>query len=150
MEGGVERPGTRKPIKGFRDLEVFQRSLGLLKPVHDLVLAFPEHERFDLANQMRRASKSIPTNIAEGYARRHSAKVFRQHLEVALGSANEMEAHFEVACALGYVTGEQRDHFVEEFAIVARQLRRLIANWRTIPPLYPPPSTLHPPEENGQ
>ena len=64
-------------IKSFHDLEVYQRGMALLRPVHDLVLTFPDYEKFDLASQLRRACKSVPANIAEGYAKRRSAKEFR-------------------------------------------------------------------------
>jgi four helix bundle protein len=104
----------------------------LLRPVHDLVTGFPDYEKFDLANQIRRAAKSVPTNIAEGYAKRRSAKDFRAYLAIAMGSATELEVHFEIAPELGYITGEQSAHFTSEYQIVARQLYRLIESWRKL------------------
>jgi four helix bundle protein len=92
--------------KGYEDLEVYRRGFALLKPVHALVLTFPDYEKFDLANQMRRAAKSIPTNIAEGYARRRTPKEFCSYLAIAVGSANEMEVHLAIARELEYVTEE--------------------------------------------
>jgi four helix bundle protein len=145
-EGGkkVEVSQARRPIQGFRDLEVYQRGMALLQPVHELVLRFPDYERFDLANQMRRAAKSIPTNIAEGYGRRASPKSFKLFLSMALGSANEMEVHFEVARTLGHVRNDECAHFIAEYQIIARQLRTLIDRWRPRPPssVLPPLSTI--------
>jgi four helix bundle protein len=92
-------PGTRDRswAKGYEDLEVFQRSVRLLRPVHDLVLRFPDYEKYDLANQIRRATKSVPANIAEGYGRRRSVKEFVRHLTIAMSSANEVEVHVRIA-----------------------------------------------------
>ncbi len=64
----------RRVIRSYEDIEAFQRAMTLLKPAHELALTFPDYEKFDLASQLRRASKSIPANIAEGYAKRSSAR----------------------------------------------------------------------------
>ena len=110
---------------------MYRRAFALLKPVHDLVLRFPDYEKYDLCNQMRRASKSVPSVIAEGYARNRSPKEFCSYLSQALGSANEMEVHFEVARELGYIGQEDYEHFVGEYRIVGKQLTRLIQYWRS-------------------
>jgi four helix bundle protein len=128
-------------IKSFHDLEVYKRGMALLKPVHDAVLTFPDYEKFDLANQLRRASKSVPANIAEGYARRRSAKEFRAYLANAMGSATEMEVHLEIARKLGYLSADESACLVSEYQILARQLDRLIEKWRG-PDLRPPTSDL--------
>jgi four helix bundle protein len=117
--------------KGHADLEVYRRGLALQRPVHALVLRFPDYEKYDLANQMRRACKSVPTNIAEGYARKVSSKEFCKFLGFSLGSANEMEVHFDVAEELGYITTEEHTHFSDEYTIVGKQLTRLIQYWRS-------------------
>lgn len=110
---------------------MYQRAYGLLKPVHALVLRFPDYEKYDLANQIRRACKSVPTNIAEGYARRASVKEFCKFLGFSLGSANEMEVHFDVAEELGYIGAEEHTYFSDEYTIVGKQLTRLIQYWRS-------------------
>ena len=112
-------------------MEVYQRAYRLSKPVHQLVLRFPDYEKYDLANQIRRACKSIPTNIAEGYARRASTKEFCKFLAFSLGSANEMEVHFDVAHELEYVTAEERTYYIDEYTIVGKQLTRLVQYWRS-------------------
>ncbi len=128
-------------IRSFHDLEVYKRGMALLRPVHDIVLTFPDYEKFDLANQLRRASKSVPANIAEGYAKRRSAKEFRAFLANAMGSATEMEVHLEIARELGYITVDACAGLVEEYRILARQLYRLIEKWRTVD-IRPPTSDL--------
>jgi four helix bundle protein len=106
--------------------------MGIVKSVDDVVKRFPDYEKWVLADQMRRASKSIPENIAEGYAKKRYVKSFKSALVDAMGSASEMMVHFKIALALGYVGDEECARFVEEYSIVGRQLNRLIASWRTL------------------
>ncbi len=110
--------------RSYEDLDVFKRAFAMLKPVHDLVLTFPDYERFDLANQMRRACKSIPTNIAEGYARRRSPKEFCSFLAMAVGSANEMEVHFRTARELRYIDDATHDRFMKEYQTIGKAAER--------------------------
>ena len=79
---------------------------------------------------MRRASKSIPANIAEGFSKRESVKEFRQYMRTAMGSANEMETHLRIAGRLGYAEGVELDELVDGYNHIGRQLNRLITNWR--------------------
>jgi four helix bundle protein len=120
-------------ITSYRDLDVYRRSMQALVAVHKLVLKFPEYERYALADQMRRASKSIPTNIAEGYGRRKSAKEFKHFLGIALGSANEMIVHLEITQALEYAKPEICNSLIEDYTVICKMLYRLIESWRTIP-----------------
>ncbi len=120
-------------ITSYRDLDVYQRAMKALVAVHKMALKFPDYERYALADQMRRASKSVPTNIAEGYGRRKSAKDFKHYLTVALGSANEMIVHLEVTRELGYETPENCSVLIEEYNIIGRMLYRLNENWHTLP-----------------
>ena len=117
--------------RGYRELDVYQNARALLKPVHALVLTFPDYEKFDLCSQIRRACKSVPANIAEGYAKRRSTKEFCAYLANAMASANELEVHFEIAHDLGYINEDERRHFTEAYSVIGKQLYRLIEYWRT-------------------
>ncbi|MEX2225134.1 MAG: four helix bundle protein [Dehalococcoidia bacterium] len=121
---------ARKPISSYRDIEAFQRSMELLAPLHELIRALPQSEHWELASQLRRASKSVPANIAEGYGKKRSAKEFRHHLDISLGSTNEVTVHLEIGVAVGYFTAAQIKPLVEGYEIVARQIFRLIESWR--------------------
>ena len=90
--------------------------------VHKEINKFPIYEKHDLIPQLRRASKSISANIAEGWAKRNHEKEFKRHLDSALGSANEMEVHIETAKDLGYWKKE----FCENLIIKIQKLR-----WKT-------------------
>ena len=121
---------VRKVIRSYEYIEAFQRAMALLEPVHEIALRLPEYEKYDLAAQIRRACKSIPANIAEGYGRRRSAKDFKSYLANALGSTNELLVHMQIAQALGYIDGEESDALIQDYRIVGRQLTRLMENWR--------------------
>jgi len=61
-------------IQSYEDLEVYQRTYKMALDIHQLTLKFPGYERFELGSQLRRATKSIPINIAEGYGKRNSTE----------------------------------------------------------------------------
>src|SRR5947209_13956953 len=76
----------------FEDLEVFRRAYRLSLEVHRASLEFPRIEQFALADQVRRASKSICANIAEGFGKqRQSRSEFRRFIMMAIGSSDEMQ-----------------------------------------------------------
>jgi four helix bundle protein len=145
---GSDDVGRTASIQSFEDLEVFRRAMALVKPVHDLVRDFPPFEQADLGQQMRRASKSVPANIAEGFSRRLTARDFKLYLAHALGSANEMTVHLRIAVALEYAPELKLGPLIEEYRILARQLARLIQVWRDprereIPSPRPTPRLIH-------
>ena len=78
---------------------------------------------------MRRASESIPANIAEGFGRKSSEKEFKQHMKMAMALTNEMETHLGAAGRLAYVNGRDLETLLDGYSHVGRQLNRLIANW---------------------
>jgi four helix bundle protein len=137
--------GRRSPVTrikdnhmcGYERLEVYQRSFALLKPVHQIVMSFPDYEKFDLASQIRRAAKSVPANIAEGYAHKTSPKEFGRYLTIALGSANEVKLHFKVAAELEHAGPDKCAYFIDEYGIVGKQVYRLIEYWRRKPARRP-------------
>jgi four helix bundle protein len=123
---------SRKPIRSYEDLEVYQRGRDLLRRVHKLVLSFPAYETYGLADQMRRATKSVPANIVEGYAKKRYPLVFKTHLVSAMGSANEMVAHLQIARDLEYISEAACAELVAEFEIVGKQLNVLASRWRDL------------------
>lgn len=76
--------------KSFKDLIVWQKSYRLVSETYKITKDFPREERYGLAQQMRRAAISIPSNIAEGYGRSHRAE-YKQFLSMAYGSLAELE-----------------------------------------------------------
>ena len=89
-------------MKSYRDLIVWQESIKLVKSVYVISQEFPKEEIFSLTNQLRRAVVSIPSNIAEGQ-RRRTSKDFLQFVQIAFGSAAEVDTQIEIAYQLGYI-----------------------------------------------
>jgi four helix bundle protein len=129
------------PITSYRDLDVYRRSIQAVVAVHKLQSGFPEYERYALADQVRRASRSVPTNIAEGYGRRKAIKDFKHFLTMALGSSNEMIVHLEITRELGYAGLNECNELIDEYTVICKMLYRLIENWRSSPTPARAPST---------
>ena len=109
-------------IRSYEDIEAFKRAMSLLPPVHRIALHLPDYERFELASQIRRASKSVPTNIADG--KRRSERNFKMYLEHALGSANEMVVHLQVAECLEYVRQEECGDLIAQYRSISHLVLR--------------------------
>jgi len=107
--------------KDYRDLLVWQKGIVLVKRVYEITGGFPDGERFGLVSQMRRAAVSIPSNIAEGQARRTTGE-FVQFLSHAEGSAAELDTQITIATDLGYCT---RSDTIDIFALIA-ELRKML------------------------
>ncbi len=102
-----------------KDLEAWKKSVELVIKVYSEVKSFPEEEKFGLISQIKRASVSIPSNIAEGAAR-FSNKEMLRFLDISLGSLAELETHFIIAEKLGYFKNiELYNDFNEIFAIIS-------------------------------
>lgn len=112
-------------VKSYRDLIVWQKSMELVKRIYRLAGSFPAHERYGLADQMRRSAVSIPSNIAEGQARQHTAE-FRQFPYVALGSLAELETQTLIARDVGYLSAEEQKEVDAVIVEVRRMLHGLI------------------------
>ena len=88
--------------KSFKDLIVWQKAYTLVLQIYKITKDFPKSETYGLAQQMRRAAVSLPSNIAEGYGRRHKAE-YRQFLSMAYGSLLELETQYLLAIDLEYI-----------------------------------------------
>jgi len=89
--------------KSFKDLIVWQKGYRLVLEVYKLTGGFPKSENYGLSQQMRKAAVSIPSNIAEGYGRKHKAE-YKQFLSIAYGSLLEVETQYSLAVDLKYVS----------------------------------------------
>src|SRR6266478_4333808 len=98
-----------KGIKGFKDLEVYQEGFNLAMSIFEISRVFPREELYALTTQMRNASRSVPANIAEGWAKRRYEAVFKRHLLDALGSTNEMLVWVDIAFECSYLNGETQE-----------------------------------------
>ena len=92
-------------MKTHRDLDIWNEGIELVIKIYESVERFPRDERYGLIDQIKRASVSIPSNIAEGAAR-NSSKEFMQFLYIALGSASELETQLIISKRLGFLANE--------------------------------------------
>jgi four helix bundle protein len=118
--------GRRKRVVSFEDMEVFQRAYRLSLDIHRWSLELPQLEQRVLGDQMRRASKSICANVAEGYARQTQSKAeFKRFLQMAIGSSDEMRVWTRYAFDLGYLDESAWRQWRDEYQVVTRMLQKL-------------------------
>lgn len=115
-------------MQTYKDLEVYKKSYRLALEIYKLSLTLPKELQYDIADDIRRASRSIPSNIAEGYSRKKSAKDISSYLKISLGSSNEVLFNLEFIKDLGLSSPTDYDYLTEEFIICSKQLNRLIAS----------------------
>ena len=110
----------------FERLEVFRRAYRLSLEVHRASLEFPGVEQHALADQVRRASKSVCANIVEGFAKQVQSKAeFRRFLMMALGSADEMRMWCRYCLDLGYVDEARWRRWRDEYQEIAKMVQGL-------------------------
>lgn len=110
-------------MKTHKDLDVWVLGIGLVTKVYKITRKFPEDEKFGLVRQMRKASVSIPSNIAEGAAR-NSINEFIQFLYISLGSLSELETQMIISINLEFIAEDQP--ILDEIEILRRKLLNLI------------------------
>ena len=113
-------------VRSFEDLDVFQRAYRLSLVVHRASLGFPGIEQRALGDPMRRASKSIPVNIAEGFGKQRLSKAeYRRYLMMSIGSADEMQVWVRYCFDLGYIDERTWEHWRDEYRSIAKMLQGL-------------------------
>jgi four helix bundle protein len=86
----------------FKELQIWQRSRVFCSSIYEITSNFPDNEKFGITNQLRRASVSIPSNIAEGSSR-NSNKDFARFLQISIGSAYEIETQLLISADLKFI-----------------------------------------------
>ncbi len=114
-------------IKSYKDLEVWKKSMSLIDGVYKVSANFPKNETFGLISQIRRASCSVPLNIAEGWGR-ESTKSYIQFLKVARGSLLELETCTLIAHRLDYLTTQDLEDLSIQIETIAKMLNALISS----------------------
>jgi four helix bundle protein len=99
-----------KVITSYHDLEVWKKSMELVTDIYKVTQTFLKEELYGLTNQLRRASVSVPANIAEGWGR-GTTREYIQFLRIARGSLLELETLMTISHNLGYVTQDQESIF---------------------------------------
>jgi len=114
--------------EGFRDLRVYQLSFDLAMENFRLSKSFPQEERFSLTDQIRRSSRSVTANIAEGYRKKQYPKMFVSKLADADGEATETQVWIDFATNCGYFSPAQQARLKSDYEEVGRMLGGMIAH----------------------
>src|SRR5881296_3186753 len=117
---------ARKPIRHFRDLDVYQNALATGLCVYELTKRFPIEERFALTDQIRRSSRSVCANIAEAWRKRRYTAAFISKLCDSEGEAAETQVHIEFAFRHGYIANAEFQEIDDAYQHVLGQLVRMI------------------------
>lgn len=112
-------------MRTHKDLDVWKLSIEFVTEIYVLTMRFPKEEQFGLTNQIRRASVSIPSNIAEGAGRR-SDKEFLQFLYISMGSIQEIDTQLLISLNLNYLTKSEYEILLTKLDQISKMLSGLI------------------------
>jgi four helix bundle protein len=112
-------------MRNFRQLTIWTKSIELSQAIYRITKKLPEDEKFGLTPQMRRASISIPSNITEG-CRRNSDIEYKRFLEIAMGSAFELETQLIIACRIDYLSFQETENLLTQITELEKQINALI------------------------
>jgi four helix bundle protein len=104
-----------------RNLDVWKKSIDFVKTIYKITESFPQSETFGITSQIRRAAISIPSNLAEGAARKGN-KEFKQFLNIAQGSISELDTQIELAVMLNYINEKQYNQLMKEISVISKML----------------------------
>lgn len=112
--------------KCFEDLDVFRRAYKISLNIHKISKSFPKEEVFSLTDQLRRSSKSICANLAEGFAKQiASKKEFKRYILIALGSSDEVRVWLRYCFDLGYIDKDYWSMARNEYLEISKMLQGL-------------------------
>ena len=117
---------ARKPIRHFRDLDVYQNALATGLCVYELTKRFPIEERYALTDQVRRSSRSVCANIAEAWRKRRYKAAFISKLSDAEGEAAETQVHLEFGFHNGYLSRNEMLKVDDAYEKIISQLVKMI------------------------
>jgi len=112
-------------MKDFRDLTVWERSHKLTLEIYGMTVKFPRFELYGLTSQMRQCSASIGANIAEGCGKRGNNE-FQRYLQIASGSASELDYHLLLSRDLGFLPDEDYRRLSGNLTAVRKMLTSLL------------------------
>lgn len=117
-------------IYNVTDLEVYQLSPLLLKDLYVFLKKVPSSE-YDTVKNCKRAGKSIPTNLAEGFAKRKSEATFKNHLQICIGSSDEVVAHIVTIGIIVPRIEKESNLLSEKYKVLSKRLNTLHKNWKS-------------------
>lgn len=115
-------------MKGHRDLRVFQLSYALAMEIFHISKNFPREELYSLTDQIRRSSRSVAVNIAEGFRKRQYPKMFVNKLSDSDGEATETQVWLDVARDCAYLSDDDHQKLISQYEEVGRMIGSMMAN----------------------
>ena len=120
--------GRKKDIKHFRDLEVYRRSFDAAMKIFELTKTFPVEERFSIVDQIRRASRSVCSNIAEAWRKRKYIAVFKNKITDSMSEASEAQCWLEFSIACKYMDKGDFEYLDNEYEQIIAMLNSMELN----------------------
>lgn len=117
---------TRKQFRGHRDLKVFQLAYSLAMQIFRESKTFPQDERYSLTSQIRRSSRSVAANIAEGFRKRQYPNMFVSKLADSDGEATETQVWLDFAHDCGYLSPEHHRELIGRYEEIGRMIHGMI------------------------
>lgn len=113
-------------VTSFRKLEAYKKAFDLSLEIHKKSAGFPKTEEYGLTSQLRRSSKSICANIAEGFGRQQQSRPeFKRFLMLAIGSANETQVWLDYCLSLNYINQEEWTKWEDGYDHIVRMLHKM-------------------------
>lgn len=108
--------------RGYKDLNVYKLSYQMALEIHEISKTFPVEEKYSLTDQIRRASRSIPVNIAEAWKKRQYPKTFLSKINDSAGEAGEVEAWLDFSRDFNYISSEKHEYFMNNYEDINKML----------------------------
>ena len=119
-------------MRNFRNLQVWKNGMDIAVDVYQFSFSLPDYEKFGIANQIRRSARSIPSNIAEGAAK-SSQRDYKRFLEIAWGSANELETDLILLQRIGLGEQEAINKILSNLELEQQKINVLIQKVKANP-----------------
>ena len=117
-------------IGHYKDIDAYQRSYSASVEVYQIARSYPKEEIYGMASQMKRASSSIPLNLAEGWGKRMDADEFKRFIKMAIGSCDEMRSLLDFGKDLGFIEEETHKRLCAEYDEIGKMLNALHQRWK--------------------
>ena len=115
----------KRSIRHFRDLEVYRRAFAAAMKIFQLTKEFPKDERYSLVDQMRRASRSVCSNLSEAWRKRRYIAVFKNKVTDSMQEASETQCWLEFSLACGYIERTTFDDLDKEYEEIIAMLNSI-------------------------
>ena len=113
-------------VRSFRDLEIYQLAFELAVEIDQMSKDLPRHEMYEVGSQIRRSTKSIPANIAEGFGRRRYKQDYIRFIIYGLASCDETRVHLDMLHHTECMSDTTHQHFSNAYDILGKKLNRFL------------------------